>query len=233
MTRVTDEPLLPPAGGPRRDWGRLVEATRVTALIHADQVRKDTTIPYLSHLLGACSIALDYGANEDEAIAALLHDAIEDGEPMDAANQAVSRFSDEVRRIVDGCTDAVTRPTAPWFERKQMYLARLATEDRAILLVSASDKLHNARSIVRDLRVHGDALWSRFSAPRECTLWYYRSLVTVYRANPNHTADLIDELDRTVADIESLAGLDGNHARRAEIASGAACREWATAQTVP
>ena len=167
-------------------------------------------------------------ATENEAIAALLHDAIEDGRPIDVAKATVSSFGDEVRRIVDGCTDADEDPKPPWFERKQAYLARLATEDRSVLLVSASDKLHNARSIVRDLRDHGDRLWGRFTAPRECTLWYYRALVTTYRCNPSHTKALIDELDRTVSEIETLAGLhQETEAHRDAIASGDACGTWA------
>jgi (p)ppGpp synthase/HD superfamily hydrolase len=179
----------------------MADATR----IHADQPRKGTDIPYLSHLLGTCAIALDYGANEDEAIAALLHDAIEDGKPTEAARKTVWNFGDEVGRIVEGCTDSDTDPKPPWLERKRAYLASLAGEDRSVLLVSASDKLHNARSIVRDLRAIGDELWERFNAPKEQTLWYYRSLVTAYRGNPEHTPALIDELDRTVTEMEALA----------------------------
>ena len=194
---------LPPKPWPYSD--RLVEAMAAAMRIHGTQMRKGTTIPYLSHLLGACAIALDYGANEDEAIAALLHDAIEDGEPTDVARATVWSFGQEVGRIVEGCTDADTHPKPPWRERKEAYLARLASEDRSILLVSASDKLHNARSIVRDLRVVGEDLWERFSAPRDQTLWYYRSLVTGYRGNPAHTPALIDELDRTVTEMETLA----------------------------
>jgi GTP pyrophosphokinase len=169
-------------------------------------VRKGTTIPYLSHLLGACSIALEYGANEDQAIAALLHDAIEDGEPTEAARATVWGFGDEVGRIVEGCTDADAHPKPPWRARKEAYRAKLAAEDRSILLVSASDKLHNARSIVRDLRRVGDGVWARFSVPKDQTLWYYRSLVTTYRANPEHTPALLDELDRTVTEMEALDG---------------------------
>jgi GTP pyrophosphokinase len=193
---------------PPRPWqysDRIIEAMAAAAQIHGIQARKGTTIPYLSHLLDTCAIALDYGANEDEAIAALLHDAIEDGEPTEAARKTVWSFGGEVGRIVEGCTDADTHPKPPWRERKETYLERLAKEDRSILLVSASDKLHNARSIVRDLRAVGEDLWGRFSAPKDQTLWYYRSLVTSYRSNPAHTPALIDELDRTVTEMETLA----------------------------
>jgi (p)ppGpp synthase/HD superfamily hydrolase len=187
---------------------RLIEAMAAAAQIHGTQVRKGTTIPYLSHLLGTCGIALDYGANEDEAIAALLHDAIEDGEPTEAARATVWRFGDEVGRIVEGCTDGVPGPDGlkpPWLERKKAYLARIADDDRSVLLVSASDKLHNARSIVHDLRVVGEDVWERFSGSKEQTLRYYRSLADEYRKNLAHTPALIDELDRTVTEMESLA----------------------------
>ena len=195
--------LLPP-----RPWqysDRLIEALAAAAQIHGDQMRKGTSVPYLSHLLGTCAIAFEYGANEDEAIAALLHDAIEDGEPTETARATVWGFGEEVGRIVEGCTDADTHPKPPWRERKEAYVAGLAAKDRSILLVSASDKLHNARSIVRDLRVVGEDLWGRFNAPKDQTLWYYRSLVNGYRGNPAHTRALIDELDRTVTEMEALA----------------------------
>jgi (p)ppGpp synthase/HD superfamily hydrolase len=197
---------------PARPWlysDRIIAAMAAAAQIHGTQVRKDTTIPYLSHLLGTCSIALDYGAGEHEAIAALLHDAIEDGHPTEAARAAVWSFGDEVGRIVEGCTDSHTHPKPPWRERKEAYLARLAGEGRSILLVSASDKLHNARSIVRDLRAVGEGLWTRFGPAKHEVLWYYRSLVTAFRANPAHTPALVDELDRTVTEMERLAATGG------------------------
>ena len=205
MTNKVDERGVPLPPRPWQYSDRIIEALAAAAQIHGIQARKGTTIPYLSHLLGTCAIALDYGATEDEGIAALLHDAIEDGQPTEAARATVWSFGDEVGRIVEGCTDADTHPKPPWRERKEAYLAGLAAEDRSTLLVSASDKLHNARSIVRDLRVVGEDLWERFSAPKDQTLWYYRSLVTAYRGNPAHTPALIDELDRTVTEMETLA----------------------------
>lgn len=205
MTDGVDERGVPLPPRPWQYSDRLIAAMAAAAQIHGSQVRTGTTIPYLSHLLGACAIALDYGAGEDEAIAALLHDAIEDGQPTAAARATVWSFGDEVGRIVEGCTDADSHPKPPWRERKASYLARLDGEDRSVLLVSASDKLHNARSIVRDLRDIGEEVWGRFSAPKAQTLWYYRSLVTRYRGNPAHTSALIDELERTVTEMETLA----------------------------
>ena len=194
-------PPLPP-----KPWlysERIIDAMAAAAQIHGRQKRPATEIPYLSHLLGTCSIALEYGAKEDEAIAALLHDAIEDGAPTEAARATVWSFGAEVGRIVEGCTDADTHPKPAWRTRKEAYLASLATKDHSVLLVSASDKLHNARSIVRDRRGVGEVVWDRFKVQKSETLWYYRSLVTAYRTNPAHCPALIAELDRTVTEMEA------------------------------
>ncbi|HEY8178632.1 MAG TPA: HD domain-containing protein [Candidatus Limnocylindria bacterium] len=185
---------------------RLIDALGVAARLHAGQRRKGSDIPYLSHLLGTCGIALDYGAGEDEAIAALLHDVIEDVQPTADARAAVAAFGPEVLRIVEGCTDSDTHPKPPWRERKEAYVARVADDDAPILLVSAADKLHNSRSIVSDLRRFGTATWDRFTGRRDGSLWYYRALVDAFRANPAHLPELVDELDRTVSEMESLAG---------------------------
>jgi (p)ppGpp synthase/HD superfamily hydrolase len=184
---------------------RLIEALQVAAELHSEQRRKGSDIPYLAHLLGTCSIALEYGADEEEAIAALLHDAIEDVEPVEEARAAVAGFGPRVLAIVEGCTDTDQHPKPPWRARKEAYLAHLADADASVLLVSASDKVHNARSVVTDLRRHGASTWERFTGGRDGSLWYYRALVDALRANPAHDADLVDELDRTVSEMEHLA----------------------------
>jgi (p)ppGpp synthase/HD superfamily hydrolase len=184
---------------------RLIDALGVAARLHANQRRKGSDIPYLSHLLGTCGIALDYGAGEDEAIAALLHDAIEDVQPTARARSAVADFGPEVLRIVEGCTDSDTHPKPPWRERKEAYLAHVAGLDAPILLVSAADKLHNARSIVTDLHRFGPTTWERFNGRRDGSLWYYRALVDAFSANAAHPRQLVDELDRTVTGMERLA----------------------------
>ncbi len=183
---------------------RLLRALEAAALMHAAQTKKGTKVPYLSHLLGTCAIALEYGADEDEAIAALLHDAIEDVEPAAEAREAVWSFGPRVGRIVEDCTDSDAHPKPPWKERKAAYLRRVPGADASSLLVSASDKLHNARRIVSDVRRDGPPAWSRFSAPPAELAWYYRALVTAYRANPAHRPSLIDELERTVEELERL-----------------------------
>src|SRR3954465_15496952 len=120
-----------------RPTERLIEALAVATRLPAGQLRKGTPIPYVSHLYGACSIALDYGANEDEAIAALLHDAIEDVHYVPGAREAVGAFGAEVLRLVEACADADTEPKPAWRPRKEAYLAHLADADRSVLLVSA------------------------------------------------------------------------------------------------
>ena len=183
---------------------RFEEALAFAAQLHKDQLRKGTQVPYLAHLLGAAGIVLDHGANEDEAIAALLHDAVEDqggGEVLEAIR---AKFGDGVAAIVAGCTDSDQMPKPPWRERKQAYIAHLAGAPESVRLVSAADKLHNARAILEDYRTLGESLWSRFSGGREGTLWYYRALVDALRSAGS--LPLLEELDRVVTEIERLAG---------------------------
>ena len=172
--------------------------------IHRTQLRKGTSIPYVAHLLGVAALVLEDGGDEDEAIAALLHDAVEDqgGAPRLADIRA--RFGDRVARIVDGCTDTDATPKPPWRQRKAAYLAHLREAPLEELRVSAADKLHNARAILAEYREMGEALWPRFNEGREGQLWYYRSLVEAFRAR--RPGRLTDELARTVDELEKLAG---------------------------
>ena len=190
---------------------RFSEALRGAADLHAKQVRKGTKIPYIAHLLGVASIALHHGADEDEAIAALLHDAIEDA-PRDLGANWVQnwlrfRFGERVLDIVEGCTDADISPKPPWRKRKEDYVARLPNEPLSVVLVSASDKLHNASAILSDYREIGDNLWKRFNpeAGKEGTIGYYRGLVTAYQTTRHHPR-LVRELDAVVTQIEEETG---------------------------
>ena len=180
---------------------RYADALQLALKLHSGQVRKGTMIPYFSHLIAVSSIALEHGATEDEAIAALLHDAVEDAGGKPTLGMIQSRFGQPVAEIVDGCTDAYEEPKPPWRPRKEAYLQHLETASPSVRLVSNSDKLHNARSILSDLRVHGPSLWSRFTAPMESTLWYYRSLVQAFAGHGR--TPLVDELDLTVSSIEA------------------------------
>ena len=176
----------------------LVYATEV----HGGQLRKKTQVPYIGHLLGVCAIAMEYGANETEAIGALLHDAVEDGGGPERQREIDKRFGKEVGEIVAGCTDTDETPKPPWRERKEKYIAHLAEASASTRLVSASDKLHNARAIVHNLREGAD-VWDRFKAGKEGALWYYRALVTAFQKHG--PSELIEELDRVVTEMEKLA----------------------------
>ena len=178
------------------------QALQYAVVVHAGQIRKGANIPYISHLLGVASIALEYGANEDEAIGALLHDAGEDAGGDGRIEDIRQRFGDAVAAIVQGCTDAVTIPKPPWQKRKEDYIAHIPQSSASVRLVSASDKLHNSRAILRDFRQHGDDVWSRFKGGKDGTLWYYRSLITAFRQAGNN--ELIEELDRVVTELELL-----------------------------
>lgn len=170
---------------------RFTQAVDYAREAHASQTRKGTSIPYIAHLLGVASLVLDYGGDEDQAIAALLHDSIEDqGEHHEALIRR--QFGQRVTDIVLACTDgtqegksAAQTPEAKrtdWEQRKRRYLAHLADEPGDALLVSGCDKLHNARAIVADLRAIGPAVFERFTGKRDGTLWYYREIADVFSA---------------------------------------------------
>ncbi|MBI5293232.1 MAG: bifunctional (p)ppGpp synthetase/guanosine-3',5'-bis(diphosphate) 3'-pyrophosphohydrolase [Chloroflexi bacterium] len=183
---------------------RFEDALSFATQLHSSQLRKETSVPYISHLLGVTSLVLEHAAEEDEAIAALLHDAVEDqGGPV-VRDEIRRRFGDNVAAIVDGCTDTDATPKPPWRARKEAYIAHIRTASPSVQLVSAADKLHNARAILLDYRQMGDSLWERFHGGREGTLWYYRAIVTAFREAGAGPARLVDELERVVADLERL-----------------------------
>ncbi len=184
------------------------EALVYASVVHGGQIRKATGIPYIAHLLGVASIAFEYGADENEAIGALLHDAAEDAGGAARIDDIRVRFGEKVATIVEGCTDTLETPKPPWRERKEKYLAHLKETDSSTRLVSAADKLFNTRSILRELRQRGDAVWARFSGGKKDRLWYYRALVAAFRQYGDHS-DLIDELDRVVTEIEKLVREEG------------------------
>jgi (p)ppGpp synthase/HD superfamily hydrolase len=182
---------------------RFLKAFVFAAEKHSGQTRKASTIPYIAHLMGVASLVLEAGGDEDLAIAALLHDVVEDcgGAPM--LKEVRRRFGRRVAEVVDGCTDADTSPKPPWRERKENYIARLKNEGPDTQLVSACDELNNIRSIISDYRAIGESVWSRFNGGREGTLWYYRTLRDQYlRHDPNR---ITTALDLAVKELETLA----------------------------
>jgi (p)ppGpp synthase/HD superfamily hydrolase len=184
---------------------RFEQALRFALRKHARQVKKGTSVPYVAHLLGVASLALEAGADEDLAIAALLHDVVEDcgGAPM--LKEVRRRFGRRVAHVVAGCTDSDRYPKPPWRERKQRYLRHLRTADADVRLVSVADKLHNARAILTDYREIGEPIFARFKGKREGTLWYYRELVKEFRRRK--PTRLGRELVRTVVELETEVAL--------------------------
>src|ERR1044071_99628 len=177
----------------------LTYATR----IHGGQLRKKTRIPYIAHIIGVAAISMEYGANETEAIAALLHDAVEDCGGAKRLRDIERKFGKKVARIVDGCTDTDRTPKPPWLERKKAYIAHVRHAPMPTKLVSASDKLHNVRAILMDYRKEGEGLWSRFNAGKHGALWYYRALVTAFTGK--RIEPLVQELNRTLTQLEFLS----------------------------
>lgn len=182
---------------------RFSDALAYAANLHREQVRKANGTPYIAHLLAVTSLVLEAGGDEDQAIAALLHDAVEDQGGRKRLEEIRSRYGQQVARIVEGCTDSFETPKPDWRLRKEAYLKHLPVAGDDVLLVSLADKLHNARSIVRDLRSQGDDVWSRFKGGRDGTLWYYRSLAELYARLSKSSQ--VDELVSTVELMEQIA----------------------------
>jgi (p)ppGpp synthase/HD superfamily hydrolase len=181
---------------------RFSEACSLAASLHRNQSRKGPRrIPYVGHLLAVTAIVLEHGGTEDEAIAALLHDAVEDQGGASTLAVIHRLFGPEVAAIVEGCSDTDEQPKPPWRARKDRYLAHLAEAPPSVLLVATADKLANARTVLEDYREVGEELWSRFNGSRDETLWYYRSVVGILQKRPAPPR-LVAELARVVAEIE-------------------------------
>lgn len=195
---------MPSDGPPVLLTTRFEQALIYASITHAGQVRKGSSVPYFSHLLAVASLVLEYGGDEDEAIAALLHDTVEDAGGAPRLADVRQRFGERVADIVLGCTDTDATPKPPWRARKEAYIEHLEHVSASARLVSCCDKLHNARSIVSDLRSCGAEVWHKFAGKRDGTIWYYVALLSQYRRY--HVARaLVDELARTVETMQALA----------------------------
>lgn len=173
--------------------------------VHRNQRRKGTGIPYIAHILGVTAIAIEYGATEDEAIGALLHDAAEDGGGEAMLAEIRAQYGDAVGDIVLGCSDSLVEDPAekrPWLERKETYIARVIEASPSVCLVSAADKLHNVRAVLRDYRSDGEEIWARFHGGRDGTLWYYDTVsLALWRRWPSR---LTEELRQAVEELLAL-----------------------------
>lgn len=180
---------------------RFEDALHYAINVHANQKRKGTEIPYVSHLISVASIVLEHEGTENEAIAALLHDAAEDQGGQKRLDEIRLQFGAETADIVQGCSETMVRPKPEWKVRKDGYIAHIADAPKSVQFVSAADKLDNVRSILSTYNEVGEELWGRFNAGRDDQLWYYRSLVTEFnKAGSNR---LIEDLDRAVRKLEA------------------------------
>lgn len=185
---------------------RLTAAFAYACQLHAKQARKGTSIPYIAHLMAVAALVMEHGGGEDEGVAALLHDAIEDqNHDGKVPGEIGARFGPKVLALVEACSDS-TGPNKPdWRPRKEAYLARLRTAPANVRLISAADKLHNARAMLADYRSIGEDLWERFTEGRDEQLWYYRSLVSALRKADfgGQSRALVDQLDEVVTALVS------------------------------
>jgi (p)ppGpp synthase/HD superfamily hydrolase len=184
---------------------KFAKALQYAARVHGKQLRKRTQRPYIGHLLSVTALVIEYGGDEEMAIAALLHDAVEDQGGLPRLREIRKKFGTRVAHIVDGCTDSYTKPKPAWLERKRAYIERVSRESADTRLVSAADKLSNARETLHDFRLQGDAVFERFQGKKSGTLWYYRALVEAFRQAGGDA--LVEELDRVVSELHSLAGI--------------------------
>jgi (p)ppGpp synthase/HD superfamily hydrolase len=185
---------------------RFTEALVFAAQLHRGQTRKGPAdIPYISHLLAVAGTVIEHGGAEEEAIAALLHDAVEDQGGLATRETILRLFGPEVTEIVDGCTDSTAYPKPPWRERKEQFLARLPQASASTLLVVLADKLSNIRSTIRDLRTFGPSVWERFRGGEQGTLWYYRAIVCAVNPAEPRLKNLHGEFECAVQELELLS----------------------------
>ena len=185
------------------------QALVLATQLHANQIRKGSGVPYISHLLSVTALVLEDGGDEDEAIAALLHDAVEDQGGIKTRDLIQKQFGERVVNIVDGCTESWTKPKPPWRDRKLQYLEQMRQASPSVLKVSLADKVHNARSILAEWYLQGDSVWHKFNGGKEGTLWFYRSLLDVYQRSDSHFLKL--ELERIISQLDNKPQPQDNH----------------------
>lgn len=184
------------------------EALDFAFTLHMTQIRKGTEIPYFTHLMTVSALVLENGGDEDTAIAALLHDGVEDQGGKALLKKIRDRFGVRVADLVEECSDSQSYPKPPWKQRKQKYLAHIGSASAEARLISSSDKLHNLRSILDDYRAVGDSLWDRFKGTEQEIIWYYTSFIEEMKQSAS-TAELpiLDKLKGTLNRLNSLISL--------------------------
>lgn len=173
---------------------------------HQQQRRKgDPPTPYIAHLLGVASNVIEAGGTEEEAVAALLHDAVEDQGGQQRLQQIQELFGDEVARLVAACSDRIEAPAPPWRERKETYIQKLSKAGLSVRRIAVADKLYNARSIIRDYRRVGPEVWERFRAGSGEVRWYYRALGEALEvAPPDPLESWVQEFRQVIEQMQKL-----------------------------
>ncbi len=184
---------------------RTTEAFDYARVIHSKQVRKGTGAPALSHLMAVSALVLEHGGNEDEAIAALLHDAVEDAGGLETLAEIKRLFGDRVAAIVEGCSESVEEPKPEWRDRKERQIAHVVSADPSTLLVLAADKLHNAMTLRQGFVLFGGDLWQRFKGGRDGTLWHLEEMSKAILQHPECTGEVRRLALRLEAEVRQLA----------------------------
>lgn len=182
---------------------RFEDALSYATRLHSAQKRKNSNIPYVAHLLGVTALVLEDGGDEDEAIAALLHDAVEDQGGLEILEEIRNRYGERVAKIVDAVTDSYSTPKPPWRERKEQYIQSIGTASESAVRVSLADKVYNASSTLRDIHLEGEDGWSRFKGGKEGTLWYYRQLIDAFQKFGSNY--MLRALEHIYAELEDVA----------------------------
>jgi (p)ppGpp synthase/HD superfamily hydrolase len=197
---------------------RLAGAVEYARILHIER-RKGTGIPYVAHLFGVASLVMGeagltgFPVTEDMVIAALLHDAVEDHGGAARLEDVRQNFGDEVARMVEGLSDSLADDPGkkePWEQRKQGYIARIRNEPADVRLISAADKLYNARTILEDYRVIGAEVWRRFQRGRDLQIWYFETIIEAFKEAG--TSRIVDELERVVAELKQITAPDSDAA---------------------
>ena len=208
--------LVEESDSPLHFTHRLTRAVDYARHLHIER-RKGTGIPYLAHLFGVASLVMgeagltEFPVTEDMVIAALLHDAVEDHGGAARLEDIRVNFGSDVARMVEGLSDSLAADSSakgPWEQRKRQYVDRLRSEAADIRLISAADKLYNARSILEDYRLIGPAIWRRFKRSRDLQIWYFEAILAEFQSS--RPSRIVQELERVVAELKQISSGEAN-----------------------
>ncbi|MCC6155997.1 MAG: bifunctional (p)ppGpp synthetase/guanosine-3',5'-bis(diphosphate) 3'-pyrophosphohydrolase [Candidatus Hydrogenedentes bacterium] len=181
---------------------RISDAFAFAHEIHAEHTRKGSGVPYITHVMAVAAIVGEHGGDEDTFIAALLHDAVEDGDGYATLDSIRGQFGTRVADLVEACSDAFVKPKPEWRERKEKFVATMRNADPEVKLIVAADKLHNICATIGDYERIGEELWARFNGGREGTLWYYVAIAEALADGWDHP--LADDLTTAVETLHDL-----------------------------